>query len=202
MEIAMSGKSERVSVSGRDPCEVLPVAEACKVLNISRRTLYRAAGLPRVQLSAGRVGIRVGDVLDHARRGFDRAPAPDGRTNVWVDDFGGALLAEWFLGLPAWINTVVRLKPAASGASLAFSLELPPARSWWAAGHKELLLHDAAGLNVLEPAVLLAHEGEELKRSGERRSRQRIMLTQPHAIVRLTPIFGWPEKMADGWLVG
>lgn len=187
-------------LDGRDANESVSVFEACRFLGISRRTLYRLDSLPRVRLSAGRVGYRVGDLREHARRGLDnRSPYAD-TANVWIVDKGGELLPDFFLGLPGHINTILRRRPASMATSLAFSAELPPARAWTQRGHRELVIIDFDGLNEIEPMALVAQEDEELFGRGPE-GRARILITEPRAIVRLVPLFGWPEQMSSGWWV-
>lgn len=194
----------RNPLAARDPNEVVSVEEACEFLGISRPTIYRIDTLTRARLSPGRVGYRVGDLTEHLRLGAGgAAAATDGVTNIWVDDFGGASLPAWMLELPARINTIVRRKPrtaggtlaASAGGALAFLVELPAAKDWWGTGHRDLVLIDYDGLNAFEPMIILAQEDELI------RQEKRLIVTEPFSAVRLLPMFGWQEKMPDGWWV-
>jgi hypothetical protein len=49
---------------------ILPDKAACLVLGISERTLrYRIPEIPKIKISQGRGGRRVGDIRAHIRRG-------------------------------------------------------------------------------------------------------------------------------------
>ena len=55
-------------LADQDPDRIVSVIEACRILGISRPTLYRHGGAkPRIRLSPGRVGYRVGDLLKFLR---------------------------------------------------------------------------------------------------------------------------------------
>jgi len=185
--------AKKLNLSDLDPNAIVPVEEACDFLGISRATIYRLDELKRVRLSPGRVGFRVSDLLEHARRGIDGAPQTDGLTNIWIADRDGMLLPDWFLLLPPMVNTIVRRRPASARASLAFSAELAPAKDWCRMGHRELVLIDYDGLNAIEPMKVIPQEDELVS------SKRQLMVTQVHAVVRLTPLFGWLEKIPDGW---
>ena len=75
-----SEKSNRVltkHLADQDPDRIVSVNEACRILGISRPTLYRHGGaMPRIRLSPGRVGYRMGDLLAFIRTNAVKHSAP------------------------------------------------------------------------------------------------------------------------------
>jgi predicted DNA-binding transcriptional regulator AlpA len=69
-------KSNRVltkHLADQDPDRIVSVNETCRILGISRPTLYRHGGaMPRIRLSPGRVGYRVGDLLKFLRASAEK----------------------------------------------------------------------------------------------------------------------------------
>jgi predicted DNA-binding transcriptional regulator AlpA len=67
-------------LADQDPDRIMSENEACRILGISRPTLYRHGGaMPRIRLSPGRVGYRVGDLLKFLRASAEKHVA---RTNA------------------------------------------------------------------------------------------------------------------------
>jgi predicted DNA-binding transcriptional regulator AlpA len=63
-------------LADQDPDRIVSVNEACRILGISRPTLYRHGGaMPCIRLSPGRVGYRVGDLLAFIRTNAEKHSA-------------------------------------------------------------------------------------------------------------------------------
>lgn len=190
----MSAHPLRKQLSKRDPAEVVPVAEACELLDVSRATLYRLDSLPRVRLSPGRVGYRAADLVEYLQRDDARDDVPMPKlSNCWVEE-GAGVLPDFLLSLAPRINTILRRRPIGKEkvAVEPFVVELPRAVDW---GHRDLVVIDAEGLNVVAPTIIIPIEGEQLNSD-----RNRFISTQPRALIRIVPVFGC-EKVPDGWWV-
>jgi predicted DNA-binding transcriptional regulator AlpA len=181
-------------LADRDPDQMISVPETCEFLGVSKPTLYRISGLRRVKLSPGRVGYRVGDVLQYSRdtTGHD-LNATGAQQNFAIFVAGETDAAEFFATLDRRIRTILVRKPAHGKFSGRATIDLPPAAEWgfWGAAH-HLTFIDSDGIGNLH---FVPADGESILGQSE------FLYVYALGAIHLKPLLSDQPDQPDGWWV-
>jgi predicted DNA-binding transcriptional regulator AlpA len=175
-------------LSQQDPDRIVPVAEACGILGIGRSTCYRIS-LPRVQLSPGRVGFRLGDLLQYlADNSGNNLAAFEQPTNFATYVPGETDAVKLFAALDHRVRAIMVRKP--TGAFEGATIHLPPVATWGGGiMSRDLIIIDRDAVGRIE---LVAAEGELVN------GRSAFVAG---GSVRLTPLLSADPEQNDEWWV-
>jgi hypothetical protein len=175
------------NLADQDPDRIVSVSEACKILGISKPTLYRH-GLARTQLSPGRVGYRVGDLLEHLHSNGGIGSEKFNDFNFVVVNPGEQSI-DTLQGIPRNIRIVQVRRSPSHDANRPATIWLPPAARW--GGHREMIIIDYDGLGAIK---FVPAEGEHIGRQTE------WTYLYAYGLARLQPLLS-DESEPDGWWV-
>jgi hypothetical protein len=193
-----------VRLADRDPDEVVDVAEACTLLGVSRPTLYRNSSLQRVRRSPGRVGYRIGDILELVRAAGDSDVAKivtDGAFesgNCLIRPRGGV-----------WELDVMQLQSESGGALWrvavcsddlsapvkSVTLQLPSASAATRMGCKEIRIWDIDGGAGEEPILVLPDGDDRID------GQTRYLIGRSFGKALFVPWVFHDTRMGDRWSV-